>query len=58
MFKINFDHWAVVTHTFNPSTQGGQRQVDLSEFKVNLVYRASSRTATATQRNPVLKNQK
>ena len=27
----------------------------ISEFKASLVYRASSRTARATQRNPVLK---
>jgi hypothetical protein len=32
-----------------------QRQVDLSEFKANLVYRASSKTAKATQRNPASK---
>ena len=30
-----------------------QRQVDLCEFKANLVYIVSSRTAGATQRNPV-----
>ena len=30
--------------------------MDLREFKANLVYRTSSRTARATQRNPVLKN--
>jgi hypothetical protein len=29
-----------------------------SEFEVNLVYRVSYRTARASQRNPVLKNQK
>ena len=29
----------------------------ISEFKGSLVYRASSRTARATQRNPVLKKQ-
>jgi hypothetical protein len=28
----------------------------ISEFKASLVYRQTSRTATATQRNPVLKN--
>ena len=28
------------------------------EFEASLVYRVSSRTARATQRNPVLKNQK
>jgi hypothetical protein len=30
--------------------------VDLGELKASLVYRASSRTARATQRNPVLQN--
>jgi hypothetical protein len=30
----------------------------ISEFKASLVYRVSSRTARATQRNLVLKNQK
>ena len=32
-----------------------QRQVDLCEFVANLVYRVSSRTAKATQRNLVSK---
>jgi hypothetical protein len=31
--------------------------MDLCEFEANLVYRAISRIAKATQRNPVLKNQ-
>jgi hypothetical protein len=30
-----------------------QRQADLCEFKASLVYRVSSRTTRATQRNPV-----
>jgi hypothetical protein len=30
----------------------------IPEFEVSLVYRMSSRTAKATQRNPVSKNQK
>jgi hypothetical protein len=30
-----------------------QRQADLCEFEASLVYRASSRTARATQRNPI-----
>jgi hypothetical protein len=30
----------------------------ISEFETSLVYKVSSRTARATQRNPVLKNQK
>jgi hypothetical protein len=34
-----------------------QRQVDLCELKASLVYRASSRTARTTQRNPDLKQQ-
>jgi hypothetical protein len=37
---------------------GRQRQVDLCEFKASLVYRASSRTAKATQRNPLSKTNK
>jgi hypothetical protein len=40
----------------NPSIPRRQRQVDLCEFKASLVYRVSSRTVKATQRNPVLKN--
>ena len=34
---------------------GKQRQVDLCVFEASLVYRVSSRTARAAQRNPVLK---
>ena len=41
---------AVVAHAFNPSTWEAE-----AEFKASLVYRVSSRTARATQRNPVLK---
>jgi len=35
---------------------GRWRQVDLCEFEVSLVYKASFRITRATQRNPVLKN--
>ena len=35
-----------------------QRHADLCEFEVNLVYRASSRTANATERTPVSTIQK
>ena len=35
-----------------------QRQADLSEFKASLIYKVSSRTARATQTNPVTKIQK
>jgi hypothetical protein len=36
----------------------GGRGKRISEFEASLVYRVSSRTARATQRNPVLKKQK
>jgi hypothetical protein len=42
----------VVAHTFNPRGRGRQ----ISEFKASLVYKVSSRTARALQRNPVSKN--
>jgi hypothetical protein len=47
----------MVAHAFNPSTQGG-RDRRISEFEASLVYKVSARTARATQRNPVSKNQK
>jgi hypothetical protein len=34
----------------------GGRDRQISEFEASLVYRVSSRTARATQRNPVSKN--
>jgi hypothetical protein len=36
----------------------GGRSRQISEFKTSLVYRVSSRTARATQRNPVSKKKK
>jgi hypothetical protein len=36
----------------------GGRGTWISEFEASLVYRVSSRTARAIQRNPVSKNQK
>jgi hypothetical protein len=39
-----------------PAVGGRGRQI--SEFEASLVYRVSSRTARATQRNPVLKKEK
>jgi hypothetical protein len=36
---------------------GGRGRL-ISEFEASLVYRVSSRTAPATQRNPVSKNKK
>jgi hypothetical protein len=47
---------AVVAHAFNPSTweaEAGEFLSSRSELEVSLVYRVSSRTARATQRNPV-----
>ena len=40
------------------SQHAGGRGRRISEFKASLVYSVSSRTARATQRNPVSKNQK
>jgi hypothetical protein len=37
---------------------GGGRGSRISEFEASLVYRVSSRTARAAQRNPASKNQK
>jgi hypothetical protein len=36
----------------------GGRGRQISEFEASLVYKVSSRTARAIQRNPVLKNKK
>jgi hypothetical protein len=44
------------THTLLILAIGRQRQVDLYEFKANLIYRVSSRTAKATQET-LLENQ-
>jgi hypothetical protein len=46
----------IVVNVFILYLGGGGKQI--SEFKVNLVYRVSSRTAKATQRNPVSKSSK
>lgn len=34
-----------------------QKRVDLWEFEASLIYKASSRTSKATQRNPISKDQ-
>jgi hypothetical protein len=44
----------VVAYAFNPSTQEAEADRSL-EFEASLVYGVSSRTARATQRNPVSK---
>jgi hypothetical protein len=46
----------VVAHTFNPSTWEAEAGGSL-EFEASLVYKVSSRTARAIQRNPVSKKQ-
>jgi hypothetical protein len=40
-------------HAFNPSTWEAEAGGFWPEFEASLVYRVSSRTARATQRNPV-----
>jgi hypothetical protein len=45
----------VVAHAFNPSIQEAEARW-ISKFEASLVYKVSSRTARAIQRNPVSKN--
>lgn len=42
----------VVAHALRPTLRR-QKQVDLCEFQASLIYRVSSKTAKATQRNSV-----
>jgi hypothetical protein len=46
----------VVAQAFNPSTW--EAEAGEVEFEASLIYRVSSRTARATQRNPVSKKKK
>lgn len=46
----------VMAHAFNLAL-GRQRQEDVCEFEASLIYRASSRTSRATQRDLVSKQQ-
>ena len=41
--------WAVVVHAFNPNTR--EAKGGSFKFEASLVYRVSSRTAKATQKN-------
>jgi hypothetical protein len=50
--EIAPEHQAVVAHAFNPSTWGSRGR-RIYEFQAILVYKVSSRTARAIQRNPV-----
>lgn len=45
-------------NTFNPCTWESEAGKVASEFEVNVVYRASSRTARAAQRNPASEKNK
>jgi hypothetical protein len=56
LFHLRVAWPSVVAHAFNPSR--GDRGRRISEFKASLVYKVSSRTARAIQRNLVSKNQK
>jgi hypothetical protein len=47
----------MAVHAFNPNTWEAEAGGSL-EFEASLVYRVSSRTARATQRNPVSKKKK
>jgi hypothetical protein len=46
-----------LVHALNLSTRGAEAW-QIFEFEASLVYKVSSRTARATQRNPVSKKQK
>jgi hypothetical protein len=54
--RISNQRWAVLAYTFSSISQEAEAGGSLSSRPACLVYRASSRTARATQRNPVLKN--
>ena len=56
MIKNKMVEPGVVAHAFNPEHSGGRGR-GISEFEASLVYKVSSRTARAIQRNPVSKNQ-
>ena len=47
----------MVAHTVDLSTQK-QRQADLCQLEASLVYRTSSRTAKATQKNSCLEKRR
>jgi hypothetical protein len=51
------DGAGVVAHAFNPQHLGGRGR-QISEYKDSLVYKVSSRTARALQKNPVSKKKK
>ena len=46
----------MLEHDFNPSKHSGGRARGISEFEDSLIYKVSSRTVRATQRNPASKS--
>ena len=57
VYDIPNNSWAAVVHTFVPALKK-QRLVDLCEFESGLVFRVSSRTVRAMQRNSILREKK
>lgn len=55
VFKEVGSIWTVVLHTVNPSTQEAEASRPLSSRPAQSVYRVSSSTDRATQKNPVSK---
>jgi hypothetical protein len=49
---------ARLVHTFSFNNWEAKRSRSISEFEASLVYKVSSRTARATERNPLFKNKK
>ncbi len=57
VFVLKNKGWACVAITLIP-TLGRQKQADLNEFKVSLVYRASSQTGSIATEKTWIKNPK
>jgi hypothetical protein len=53
-----FIGFKISSRVFNPSTQEAEASKWISEFKASLVYKATSGTARATQKDLVQKNLK
>jgi len=56
--KHDTGRWSLFKIKVSPGFLFSQKQADLCEFKASLVHRVSSRTARATQRNPISKKNK
>jgi hypothetical protein len=53
-----YEYTYILIHLCAHACLRRQRQKNICKFEASLVYRESSRTAKATERNPDLKNQK